>query len=27
VGFLHGFEADWEPKRLMELMMKSAKIK
>lgn len=27
VGFLYGFDADWEPKRVMDLMMKSAKIK
>ncbi|KAF2823883.1 alcohol dehydrogenase [Ophiobolus disseminans] len=27
VGFLHGFDADWEPRRLVELMSKSAKIK
>jgi threonine dehydrogenase-like Zn-dependent dehydrogenase len=27
VGFLQGFEADWEPKRIMNLMAKSAKIK
>ncbi|KAF2202620.1 NAD(P)-binding protein [Delitschia confertaspora ATCC 74209] len=27
VGFLDGFEANWEPKRLVELMAKGAKIK
>jgi NADPH:quinone reductase-like Zn-dependent oxidoreductase len=27
VGFLQGFEADWEPRRIMDLMIKAAKIK
>jgi NADPH:quinone reductase-like Zn-dependent oxidoreductase len=27
VGFLQGFEADWDPSKLMDLMAKSAKIK
>jgi NADPH:quinone reductase-like Zn-dependent oxidoreductase len=27
IGFLDGFEADWEPRRIMDLMIKAAKIK